>query len=240
MIDFIGELFNSFFYRPLFNILIIFYQYIPGQDFGVAVILLTLFIRLLLFPLNNKAIQAQRDIAIIQPELQEIRRKYKTDKEKLAKETIELYKKRKINPFSGILPFLLQLPVLIAIFQVFQRGFSQNQLSSLYPFLQPPEAIKTTFFGIIDLSLPSPTLAFITGIFQFIQSKTVPYFAKQTKSQKDDVVAVFTQQMQKQTIYILPIFTVLILWKLPAVIGLYWLTNTIFSVYQQSLIFSKK
>src|SRR3989339_247837 len=102
MFEFLVNIFHNFLYQPLFNLLVLLYNYIPGHDFGIAIILLTLLIRFILYPLSVKAFDSQRTIQKIQPQIQEIQKKYKDDKEKQAKETMEIYKKEKINPFSGL------------------------------------------------------------------------------------------------------------------------------------------
>ena len=118
---FIG-IYNAILYKPLFNILVAFYEYLPGQDFGVAVIALTVFIKVVLYPLGTMSIRSQKNLSQLQPKIKEIQEKYKDDKEKQMKETMQLYKKEKVNPFSGCLPIIIQLPILIALYQVFWLG----------------------------------------------------------------------------------------------------------------------
>ena len=96
MFSFLVDIFNNFLYYPLFNLLVLIYNYIPGNDFGLAIILLTLIIRLVLYPLSVKALNSQRSLQKLQPKLEEIQKKYKNDKEKQAKETLELYRLEKI------------------------------------------------------------------------------------------------------------------------------------------------
>jgi len=115
----ISNFFNYCFYQPLFNFLILIYKLIPGGDFGISIIILTILIKLLMLPFNNKAIKSQKIIADLQPKIKEIQEKYKNDKEKQAKEMMEIYKKEKISPFAGIIPALIQLPILIALYQLF-------------------------------------------------------------------------------------------------------------------------
>ncbi len=118
----ITAIFHAILYQPLFNALVLLYQYFPGHDFGIAVIILTVLIRILLYPLMFQSIKSQKILAELQPKIQEIQNKYKNDKEKQTKATMELYQKEKINPFGGCLPLLIQLPILIALFQVFSKG----------------------------------------------------------------------------------------------------------------------
>jgi len=146
--------FNLILYRPLFNVLVIFYQYLPGHDFGIAVIALTVLIRLLLYPIMVQSIRSQKQLQETQPRIQEIQNKYRDNKQKQAKATMELYQKAKINPFSGCLPLLIQLPILLALYQLFWRGFQPDQLAFLYSFIPSPGTIDPYFLGIINLEIP--------------------------------------------------------------------------------------
>jgi len=237
--EFLHHAFNIILYQPLFNALIFFYQYLPGHDFGLAVIILTLFIRLLLYPLMAQSIKAQKILTDLQPKIQEVQQKYKNDKEKQAREIMEIYQKEKINPFGGCLPLLVQLPILIALYRVFWHGFQTEQLAYLYSFISSPGYINTYFLGIIDLGKTSIILAVLAGICQFFQTKMMT--PKTKKSQKkEDQMAKFSDMMQKQMLYFMPFFTVFILWKLPAALALYWIVTALFSIVQQYLIFKKR
>lgn len=236
--QFFINLFNLILYKPLFNILILFYQYLPGQDFGIAIILLTILIKVLFYPLGVKAIKSQKVLQELQPKIREIQKKYKDDKEKQTRAMMELYQKEKINPFSGCLPLLIQLPILIALYQVFRKGLVSEEMINLYYFIPKPGQIDPTFFGIMNLSQPSIILAILAGIFQFIQTKMItPKISKVQKGEGQ--MAQFSGMIQKQTLYFFPIFTVLILWRLPAAIGLYWIIAALFSIIQQYLVFKK-
>lgn len=234
----LGTIFNTILYQPLFNVLVLLYNYLPGHDFGVAVIVLTILIKILLYPLGIKSIKSQKALAGLQPKIKEIQEKYKDNKEQQTREMLELYKKEKINPFSGFLPLLIQLPILIAlflVFRIFEGGLSSAELGKLYSFVSQP-VINTKFFGFIDLIKPSIALAFLAGIFQFFQTRMVSPKNKPNKKQ----VPSFSDQMQKQMQYFFPVFTVLILLKMPAAIGLYWITTALFTIAQQYVILRKK
>ena len=225
------SLFDTIFYKPLFNILILFYQFLPGHDFGVAVILLTILIRLLLYPLGAAAVRSQKVFQDIQPKIREIQKKYKDDKEKQLQATLELYKETKINPFSGFLPLLIQLPILYALYRVFWKGLNSAELVNVYSFVPKPEYINPVFAGLIRLDSPYLLLAVLCGVFQFFQTKMLTPAAK-----KREEVDRFSAMLQKQTLYFIPVLIVLMLFKLPAAVGLYWLTFTIFSIIQQYII----
>jgi len=226
--------FYTILYQPLFNALVLVYLYLPGHDFGLAVILLTLVIRTALYPLGVQAIRSQKTLAQLQPKMKEIQEKFKNNKEQQSRAMMELYQKEKINPFSGCLPMIVQLPILIGLYQVFWKGFGEAQMSFLYGVVPNPGLINTSFLGIMDLSQASIFLAVLTGAAQFFQSKMMT--AKQVKSKGPTDMS---QMMQKQMLYLFPIFTVFILWKLPAAVALYWLTTTLFTIVQQYIILKK-
>lgn len=226
--------FNTILYRPLFNALVFLYQFLPGKDFGIAVIVLTVLIRIILYPLMLKSIKSQKILSELQPRIQEIQQKYKNDKEKQAKEMMQLYQREKINPFGGCLPLLIQLPILIALYRVFWHGMEAGAMSYLYSFIPNPGEINPMFLGLINLAEPSLGLALIAGISQFFQTKML--IPKQKPTSRGDQMAQFSDIIQKQTLYFFPVLTILILWKLPSAIGLYWVITALFSIGQQYLI----
>jgi YidC/Oxa1 family membrane protein insertase len=230
--EFFGAIFNIFIYQPLFNALILLYQYLPGRDFGLAILALTFLIRLILYPLSLQAIRSQKALADLQPKIKEIQQKFKDDRQAQGRAMMELYRKEKINPFSGCLPLILQLPILIALWRIFFKVEALN-FKHLYPFIPHPGEINPWFLGKIDLSLPHPFLAILAGIFQFWQGKMLA--PQKTTFKKSD----FSQLLQKQMLYFFPIFTILILLKFPSALALYWLSTTIFSILQQYLVLKK-
>ncbi len=214
------------------------YNYVPGHDFGIAIILLTIIIRVILFPFSAKAVKSQKNLQELQPKIQELQKKHKDDKEKQAKEILNLYKTEKINPFSGLLLGLIQIPILIALYRVFWGGVNPQELSALYGFIFNPGQINPLFLHIIDLSKPNLVLAILAGLVQYFQTKMlIPQ--TNSKSSVQGKGADFSQMMQKQTLYFFPVFTIIILIGLPSALGLYWTTSGLFSIIQQYLIFKK-
>lgn len=236
------NIFKTVLYQPLFNALILLYQYLPGQDFGLAVIVLTCLIRLFLYPLVAQSIKSQRAPQELQSKIQEIQRNFKNDRQRQAREMIELFKKEKINPFASFLSLLIQLPILIALFWVFMAfkdGLAPDKLTILYPFVSPPNLLKEpTFLGLINLSQPNLIVAVLAGFGQFFQAKIAN--PKTKKAKASDQMARFSEMIQKQTLYLFPIFIVFILLRLPSAIGLYSIVTSLFSIGQQYLIFAKQ
>ncbi len=221
------EIFFTLFYQPIFNLLIFLYTLIPLHDLGIAILLLTLIIRLLLYPLNIKAIKSQKDLQTIQPEIEKIKEKYKDDKEKMGPELMALYKERNINPFSSCLPVLIQLPFLIAIYKVFFNILEKGEgMDALYTIIPDPGVINTIAFGFIDFVEKNIWLALLAGLAQFWQSKTM-------MSKKQGTT---NNLMATQMMYMMPVITVVIGANFPAGLTFYWLVNTLFSVAQQYLV----
>ncbi|HVY67542.1 MAG TPA: YidC/Oxa1 family membrane protein insertase, partial [Patescibacteria group bacterium] len=134
--------------------------------------------------------------------------------------------------FSSCLPLVLQLPILIALYQVFVKALKNNgDLAGLYPFVKHPGAINPNFLHIINLSAPSIVLAIAAGLAQFWQSRMM---ASQNRSTDPTVKA-----MNVQTMYILPLISIFIAWRLPAGLPLYWIVTTLFAIGQQYFILRK-
>jgi YidC/Oxa1 family membrane protein insertase len=240
----ISLIFNEILYRPLFNGLVFLYNVIPGSDLGVAIIILTIVIRLILYPLFQKGIKSQKEMALIQPKIKEVQKKYKNDKEKQARAVMELYKEHKINPMSGCLPLLIQLPILLAVFKVLAAGFDASKLDLLYSFVANPGSLNSLFLNIFDLAQasiitkpsfamkPGIILAILAGASQFIQGKIMapPSIKKMNENEND-----FASAMNKQMLYLMPVIVFFAGLSLPAGLPLYWTTLNVFGIMQQYL-----
>ncbi len=241
--SYIVLVYNTIFYQPLFNALVWLYNTIPGHDIGLAIIFLTLVIRVILFPLYYQSIKSQRALQDIQPKVEALRKQYKDDQEKMAKELMILYKSENVNPFSSCLPLLIQLPFLIALYQVFIHGLQSQSMEMLYAFIQNPGTINTISLGFIDLSKPSIVLAIMAGLAQFWQSKMM--MTKNPPLIKGKEIAGSSDEkmmsiMNKQIVYFMPMFTVIIGVSLPAGLSLYWFLTTLLMALQQVWMFKKK
>lgn len=226
------EIFHTVLYEPLLNLLVFFYNIIPGNDLGIAIILLTVVIKLILFPLSLKALKAQRYLQDLQPKIEELKKKYKDQKEILAQEMMKLYKEEKISPLSSCLPILLQLPVLWALYRVFIYGINSEHLEGIYSFIYNPGTLDTLSLGLIDLSAKSYTLAAIAAIIQFFQAKMLPSKRPETKtkSAKDEDMGAM---INKQMIYMMPFMTFIFGMMFPAGLPLYWIVHTLITLVQQ-------
>lgn len=239
MFSAISYAFTIIFYQPLLNLLVLTYNLIPGHDIGLVIIILTLVIKLILYPLSRKTIEAQKAMNVLQPKIEALKVKYKDNKEEQAQEMLKLYKEHKINPMSSCLPLLIQLPFLIAIYAVFSTGLKNGSLDMLYPFIANPGQINSIAFGFLDMGKPQIILAFLAGAAQYWQAKMMMAKRPEVKaaeSKDEDMAAI----MSKQMLYMMPIMTVVIGWSLPSGLVFYWLLLTVFTALQQLITLRKK
>jgi len=232
------HLFTVIFYQPLLNLLVWLYNTISFGDFGVAVILLTIIIKAVLWPLSNKSIKSQKALADLQPKVDEVKKKYKDNKQQLGVAMMAMYKENKVSPFSSCLPLLIQLPFLFAVYRVFRDGVSNN-LELVYSFIHRPEVINTVSFGFVDLAEKNIYLAVLAGLAQFWQAKMM--IAKKPKtaatgSKEESMSAI----MNKQMMYFMPIITVFIGASLPGGLTLYWFVVTLLTAIQQVVVFKSQ
>jgi len=226
----IGHIFSIIFFQPLLNLLVFGYHFIP--DVGVVIVLTTVIIRLLLAPTMHSSLKSQGQMTALQPKMNEIREKFKNDKEAQAKAMMNLYKEHSINPLSSCLPVLIQLPFLIALYEVFIRILRAGDITKdLYPFIHNPGTFNPLFLHLLNLAQPSFVLGLVAGAAQYLQSRMLmPKEGSSDPTQK---------ALQVQTLYIFPALTVFISLRLPAGLPLYWIVTTLFGVAQQYYIMKK-
>ncbi len=227
-------------WRPLFNLLVGITALTPGHFMWLGVVLVTLAVRLILLPLSLKqARQAQKSqgkMAGLQEELKRIKEEHKDDRQKQAQKTMALYRKAGVNPASGCLLLLIQLPILIALYRVFLTPIGPESASLLYSFVSLPSSINLSFFSII-LTEPSLLLAIIAGITQFVQVRFFSPAPTPTPSgTADDDSAKMMAAMQRNMAYIFPAMTVFISLSLPSALPLYWIISIALAILQQRLL----
>jgi YidC/Oxa1 family membrane protein insertase len=203
----------------------------PWGDVGLAIIVLTIIVKLILFPISQKSIKSQAKLKNLDGEIKKIKEKYPA-KEDQAKKTMELYKENKVNPFSGCLLLLIQFPIIIALYLVFYKELSFNA-DILYSFVHVPSVINMKFLGLIDMQSKSLILALLAGASQYLQAvvsmpkNTTP--TGPSKSFKDELAKNMGSQMK----YFLPIFVAFISYQISAAIALYWFISNMFTVGQE-------
>lgn len=249
------EFWNLFLFYPLVNALVFLYKLL-FSNFGLAIIVLTVALRLLMIPLTLPSMKASKKMQELAPDLERLKRRYANDKQAFAKAQLELYKQHGVNPAAGCLPQIIQLLVLIALYQAFIEVLKPNGaevINKLNGILYPPlklaaDTVINTRFLWLDLSKPDvfslPGLAIpLPGIFllasalvQMISSKMMmpavtqaQAVAKKTPEKTDDMATM----MQTQMTYFLPLMTLLIGYTFPSGLVVYWFIFSLFSVIQQ-------
>lgn len=234
-----SELFNTLLSQPIFNGFVALYNLIP--DAGIVILIVTVIIKMALYPMTNKSIKAQKALTDLQPKLDKIKKEHKGDQQRIAKETMALYKEHKVNPFGSCLPLLIQLPVFIALYWVLRETLMDGgaDFNNLYSFVSNPGEINSITLGLFDLSKNSIVLALLAGGAQFLQARM---FSKNRapatagEGAKDENMTVM---MNKQMTYFMPFITVIIGYQLPAGLALYWFLSTALTGIQQVFIFKK-
>jgi len=238
----IGQLFNYIITEPIFNVLMLLYHLFGSM--ALSIIVLTLIVRLALFPLTLKQLKSTKATQAIQPLIADVRKKYKDQKEQYAAMQA-IYKEYGVNPVAGCLPLLVQLPVLYGLFFALREALNTNNLNpinylhslnqSIYPFLPkfiiPPDPYMIWFGGPINLGHPDPThiLPILAGLATFLQLRMSQ---PRTRTGAKDAMS---QQMAVMQ-YIMPFITLIFAWGFPAGLALYWTTTSVFSMVQQYFV----
>jgi YidC/Oxa1 family membrane protein insertase len=243
------NIFQILLIQPLTNGLVLFYK-ILGENMGLSIVFFSIFLRIITNPLTKPYMESMKKLKDFEPQLNKLKEKYKNDKKKLVEAQTEFYKQNGINPGGGCLPYLLQIVILIALFNVFNKVFGGGDIASklnelLYQSLKLKEGhiVATNFLYLditkpdifripgIPVSLPGPMLI-LAAIFQFISAKiTQTHIEKKKieKKQEEDMQAT----MQQSMIYTFPLFTILFGMKFPSGLAIYWLLFSVLQTIQQ-------
>lgn len=219
------------FYQPLYNVLAFLVTVVPGGDMGIAAILLTVIVKFAILPFTHKSVVSQAKMRELDPDLRKIREKHSGNKEELARKTMELYKEKDINPFSGCLPLIIQIPVLMALYLIFYKGGVTIDPTKLYSFVPLPHLVSPEFLGFIDLSRRSIVLAIIAGAAQYLQMK-VTFPAPTPPDSADGKISFqdqFARSMHVQMRYIFPIMIAGISY-ISGIVALYFIVSSFFAI----------
>lgn len=234
------KFFDTYLVDPIFNFLALIYATVPGRDFGIAIIILTIVVRTLLWPLVKKQLHSQRAMQKLQPDIAKIKEKAAGDRTVEGQMIMELYKERGINPLGSLLPILIQLPLLLALFVVLSDIVKPGEFAAIlyeplkdFPALKeivakgPKFVFEPQFLNLIDLSKGSALLAFFAGVTQFFQSKQL-----MPKNPPKDAAS----QTMASLIYIFPFITFFVGLTLPSALSLYWTSASLVLIFQQWII----
>ncbi len=219
-----NTLFSMLITRPILNLTVFLYTTIGFGDLGVAIIIMTVLVRLLLLPLSIKTARSQKAMAELAPQIETIKEQHKGNTSAQSEAVMALYKEKGVSPLSGCLPLLIQLPVLIGVYRVFLNVFKPGTLDLLYSFVPHPAAISHIMLGVLDISKGNPYLAVLAGVAQFFQARLT-----MTNNPGSGQAAAVSQQMT----YMLPVMIIVISWNLPAGLALYWIVTSVWSIGEQ-------
>lgn len=224
-----GNIFFVALYQPLYNLLVILYNFLPWGGVGLAIILVTILIKSGVFPLTFKSMKVQKEMQEIQPKINEIKAKYKDNQEEMAKQLMAVYKDHKVNPFASCLPTILQLVIFITLYRVLSAGIGTINADVLYPFVHNPGVMQHMFLGM-DLTVVSIPLAILSAGMQFIQARQMisrrpPKEVRQNAEALDEDV---TASMNRMMLIVLPIMMLVLgVTKLPGGTTLYIFVSTL-------------
>ena len=224
-------------YDPLYNTLVFLVDTVPYGDVGIAIIILTIIVKTLLFPITKKATETQLALKHIAPKLEELKTTHKDNQQNQVKHMLALYKEHRINPLMSVVTIFIQLPIIIGLYRVFlYGGLPVINPDILYAFVSVPAVINMQFLGFLDLGARSVSLAIIAGLTQFI----IAHFSfeapvtsnKPGASLKDDIM----RSMHLQMKYVLPIIVGAFAYYLAAAVALHWAVGNMYTIIQDSLV----
>jgi len=235
----IGAAFNTLVYEPLYNGLVFLVGVVPAHDVGIAVIVLTIAVRIVLFPLSKRAIATQIQMKQIAPQVEALKEKYKDRREEQGRAILALYREHGVRPFASFALLLVQLPILIGLYWVFSHGgLPEVNASGLYSYVPLPETVDMIFLGIA-MDGHSIILAFLTGATQFLYTRLSMGRRLPTPASKPggpsfsvDMARSFDLQVR----YILPVTIAVISYYVVAAAPLYWATSNLFMIGQEYLM----
>jgi YidC/Oxa1 family membrane protein insertase len=231
----ISSLFHAIVYDPIYNGLVFFVGVLPTHDVGIAVVLVTIIVRFILFPLSRTAIKTQIKMKEIAPDVEAIKKKYKTSEEQ-GRATLALYRERDVHPFAGFFLMLIQLPILLGLYWVFaQGGLPAIHEAILYPFVHAPFAVNMEFLGLIDMSKPDIFLGVLAGIAQFFYTRLSMGPRGELSATEASLSSDMAKSFDLQARYLLPAMVTVFGVFIASAAPLYWLTGNVFMICQELL-----
>lgn len=224
-------MYSTLIFNPLYNVLVYLVGIIPGGDIGIAVIILTILLRIVLLPLAQKAQKTQAAMRVLQPELDRIKKEHKDNPQAQMQAMSKLYKEAGVNPFASIGLLLIQLPILIGLYHVFSWGnLMAVDMSLLYSFVTLPAVVGTNFLGLIDMYGKSLVLALLAGVTQYAMAHVTPALPiSEEKSFAND----FAKSMQMQMKYVFPALIAVVAYTTSSAIALYLIVSNLATVAQE-------
>lgn len=229
----ISHLFNTAFYNPIYNTLVALTAIVPGSDAGIAVVLVTVIIKLILLPFSISSARAQRAMKALEPKIKELKEKHKGNKEKEALETLALYREARVNPFTSIVTVFIQIPILLALYWVFSaESFSAVNAARLYAFTPTPRAVSLEFLNLVSVAGKSITLAVLAGATQLFQAH-LALAGTMKPSDTGGAQGDFQKIMGMQMKYVFPFLIGIISYTTSGAVALYFITTNLAGALQE-------
>lgn len=249
----LGNLFHTVLYKPMYNVFVLLIDFLPSSDVGIAVIILTLLVSLIILPITLRATRTQVKTKMLEPRIKELQKRLKDNREQQALEMMEIYREAKVNPFSGFFLLLVQLPIVIALYYVVGRsGLPEINLENLYSFVPAPETVNVFFLGLVDVTKKSVVLAAIAAAAQFVQTNIMLAASKKEKEKADLEIAEknkgkekeeeskapsfqdeLAKSMNVQMRFVMPLFIGFIAYSLSGVVAIYFIVRSIVTIIQE-------
>jgi YidC/Oxa1 family membrane protein insertase len=232
-----STIWHTFFFDPIYNALIFFINHIPGGDVGVAIIFLSIVVKLLLVPISLKAARTQHAMRDIEPELRAIKERNKGNRENEARETLELYRTSGVSPFISIILLFIQVPILIALYLSVSSGggvpLPDINTSLLYNAIPTPETVNMLLLGVLDMAKRSLPLAILAGVTQFLHASISMGPVPKAQSEKPSFKEDFTRSMHLQMRYVMPLLIVFFAFTISASVALYFTISNLLNIAQE-------
>lgn len=229
----ISAFFHTVFYNPIYNALVALVALVPGSDVGIAVIILTILIRLLLLPFSLSAARTQRTMKELEPKIKALKETHKGDKEKEALETLALYKEAEVNPFASILMVFIQIPILLALYWVFYyEPFPAINIARLYALTPVPHTVSLEFLGLISVTGKSIFLALLAGLTQLLQAH-MALKGTMKPSQGGGMQGDFQRIIGLQLKYVFPFLIAAISYTTSGAVALYFIATNLAGSLQE-------
>lgn len=231
-------MFTTYFIQPIYNVFVFLIGIVPHGDVGIAIILLTVAMRIVLYPIFSASIRTQMGMQAMQADLDVATAKFKDKPNELAQARLELLKKHKVNPLAGIGTLVVQVVVLIALYYaMFREGFPKIAQNLLYPFVHAPAAVNTQFLGFIDLLTPHHiVLALLVGATQYLTIRLTLARTNANQANLSAEKAAAARMQSAMMLYLMPLLLTAFGYFFPAAVGLYFVTSNVLSLGQEWLI----
>lgn len=225
---------HTFFFDPVYNILVFFVDVFPGGDVGLAIMSTVVVVKLVILPLSIKVTKMQAIMRELEPKMKELKETI-TDKQEQARAMMQLYKDANINPLLSIVILFIQFPIIIAIYLSVVSGggvaLPEINTALLYSFIPAPETVSMFMLGVFDITQKSLPLALLAGVTQFLHVHlSMPALAPKEAGSAPSFKDEFTRSMHVQMRYVMPIIIVFVAYAFSAAIALYFTVSNIMAI----------